>query len=185
MKLLQVSKAIQLKPLEETDAALIFQTIDRDRTYLEEWLPFVPFTQTEEDSLAYIRAVYATPESYREMVYCMLLEQQFVGLIGLKFNPSDKINRKTEIGYWLSEAYQKRGIVTRSVKRLLEYAFDELRLNRVQINCAVGNTKSSNIPKRLGFTFEGVTRDGELEADGSFVDIEVYSLLKQEWEHSF
>lgn len=57
----------------------------------------------------------------------------------------------------------------------------ELGLNRVQIKCAVGNTPSSNIPKRLRFQREGVERAGELFADGNFVDIEVYSLLKYEY----
>lgn len=181
MEVIHVSENIRLKPLEESDAPYIFETIDREREYLGEWLPFVPFTKTEDDSLAFVRSVFSTPESYREMVYCMQYEERFVGLIGLKFTPADKANRRTEIGYWLSESYQKKGIVTRSVEKLLEYAFDELDLNRVQINCAVGNTKSSNIPKRLGFTFEGVARAGELHADRMFLDIEMYSLLKQEW----
>lgn len=71
--------------------------------------------------------------------------------------------------------------MTRAVDFLCKYAFEELGLNRVQITCAVGNTPSSNIPKRLGFQFEGVERAGELFANGEFVDIEVYSLLKDEY----
>lgn len=59
--------------------------------------------------------------------------------------------------------------------------FEGLELNRVQIKCAVGNTPSSNIPKRLGFQFEGIERAGELFTEGSFADIEVYSLLKNEY----
>ena len=54
-------------------------------------------------------------------------------------------------------------------------------MNRIQIQCAVGNTKSSNIPRRLGFTLEGIARAGELQADGRFSDIEVYSLLREEY----
>jgi len=65
-------------------------------------------------------------------------------------------------------------------KALLHFAFDELNINRVQIKCAVGNTPSKNIPKRLGFKFEGIERDGELLVDNQFTDIEVYSLIKKD-----
>lgn len=70
--------------------------------------------------------------------------------------------------------------MTRAVECLCKYAFEELEMNRVQIKCAVENTPSSNIPKRLGFQIEGVERAGELFANGEFVDIEIYSLLKND-----
>ncbi len=97
------------------------------------------------------------------------------------FKDTDRANRKTEIGYWLGEAYQGRGIMTRSVEALCGVAFGVLGLNRVQIQCAVGNSRSSAIPRRLGFTLEGIARAGELQADGRFSDIEVYSLLREEY----
>ena len=104
---------------------------------------------------------------------------RFAGLVG--FKDTDRANRKTEIGYWLGEEYQGRGIMTRCVEALCGLAFSELDMNRIQIQCAVGNTKSSNIPRRLGFTLEGIARAGELQADGRFSDIEVYSLLREEY----
>jgi ribosomal-protein-serine acetyltransferase len=70
--------------------------------------------------------------------------------------------------------------VTRSVERLCDFAFNELGINRIQIKCAVGNSASSNIPKRLGFIFEGIEREGELLSNGFFTDLEVYSKLKHE-----
>ena len=90
------------------------------------------------------------------------------------------MNRITEIGYWLSEKAQGKGIMTRAVKKLIAFAFEERGMNRIVIKCAVGNTKSKNIPKRLGFTYEGTERDGELLAGGIYTDIEVYSLLKRD-----
>ncbi|MFT5749516.1 MAG: ribosomal-protein-serine acetyltransferase, partial [Ancylomarina sp.] len=102
----------------------------------------------------------------------------FAGLIGFKAN--DKQNKRIEIGYWLSETYQKKGIVTQSVKCMCQFAFDELRMNRIQIRCAVGNEPSKKIPQKLGFVFEGIERDGELLTGGVFTDLEVYSKLKKD-----
>ena len=63
----------------------------------------------------------------------------------------------------------------------MKFAFDELDVNRVQIKCATENIQSKKIPQKLNFTFEGIERDGELLAGGKFTDIEVYSLLKNEF----
>ena len=177
-----VSDEIMLKQLEETDAPDIFSIIDSQREYLGEWLPFVDGTKSVDDTLGFIRSVNETPESFRELVFCIYYRNIFAGLIGLKFNPADKVNLRTEIGYWLSGNFQKKGVVTQSAKMLIDYAFDQLNLNRIAIKCAVGNQPSKNIPKRLGFVFEGIERDGELFPDGHFVDLEVYSLLKKEWK---
>ena len=177
-----VSDDIMLKQLEETDAKAIFSIIDSQREYLGRWLPFVAGTKTVDDTLAFIRSVNETPEFFQELVFCIHYRNEFAGLIGLKFNPADKANKRTEIGYWLSEPFQKKGIVTQAAKMLIDYAFDELELNRIAIKCAVGNQPSKNIPMLLGFVFEGIERDGELFPDGHFVDLEVYSLLKKEWK---
>lgn len=63
---------------------------------------------------------------------------------------------------------------------MLHFAYNELDINRVQIKCAVGNIPSKNIPKRLGFKFEGIERDGELLVDNQFTDLELYSFIKKD-----
>lgn len=92
----------------------------------------------------------------------------------------DRRSRSAEIGYWISKEYEGRGLVTRSVTRLLGYGFDELALNRVVIKCAVENVKSRAIPERLGFTQEGIEREADC-LQTKFVDQAVYSLLEREW----
>ncbi len=70
--------------------------------------------------------------------------------------------------------------MTKSVEMLCDFAFKVMGINRVQIKCAVGNNPSSNVPKRLGFKFEGIERDGELLTGNVFVDLEIYSILKSD-----
>lgn len=181
MNPIHVSPSITLTPLSIADAQIIFDIIDSQREYLGKWLPFVSSTQTVDDPAKFIESVYNEPEEIREHVFGIHVEEIFVGLVGLKFNKESRKNQRAEIGYWLSEKEQKKGIVTRSVKALIDYAFLELALNRVQIRCAVGNLPSKSIAQRLGFHLEGIERDGELLSDNTFTDLEVYSLLKREW----
>lgn len=164
-----------LRPLQPDDAKGIYNTIDAQRDYLGRWLPFVVGTTSVSVTQEFVESSLKAEDK----TFTIRKGEQCIGLIG--FKAIDNANCKTEIGYWLSEKYQGRGIMTRAVDVLCKYAFVELGLNRVQIKCAVGNSHSSNIPKRLGFKFEGVERAGELFANGCFVDLEVYSLLKHEY----
>ncbi|MDA3868210.1 MAG: GNAT family protein [Salinivirgaceae bacterium] len=174
--IIKIDKELELKQLEQNDSFRIFELIDAQREYLGEWLPFVAFTQTITDSEQFVNSVINASQECFEYVFSIRKNNNFIGLIG--FKDTDKLNRKTEMGYWLSERYQKQGIVTRCVDKLCQFAFNELEMNRIQVRCAVGNTSSANIPMRLGFTFEGIERDGELLSGNRFVDLEVYSKLK-------
>ncbi|MBB4036233.1 ribosomal-protein-serine acetyltransferase [Dysgonomonas hofstadii] len=174
--MIEVTDDITLYPLSVDDIFKIFNTLNEEREYMREWLPFVDTTQDAEDTGNYVRYVLQTGEQQFTIYY----KDKFVGLAG--FKDVDKDNHKTEIGYWLSQHAQGKGIMTQTVRRLLEYAFDEMEMNRVQIKVAINNKKSRNIPEKLGFEVEGIERDGELLVDNEYTDIAVYSLLKREYK---
>lgn len=176
MKTIYVTEHILLRPIELSDALDIFNTIDTQREFLGRWLPFVAFTRKVEDTVQFISSVLNVARENRDNTFVIHYQGQFAGLIG--FKSTDKQNRRTEIGYWLSEPYQKKGIMTLSVQSLIQLAFDEMNIHRIQIKCAVGNIPSRSIPIRLGFRHEGTERDGELLSENRFTDIEVYSKLK-------
>jgi len=179
MKKIIINKDIVLKEIDLTDSTDIFQTIDQQREYLREWLPFVDHTNSINDTIAFINSVSSIEETKTDLVFVILFQNSFAGLIS--FKAIDYQNKKTEIGYWLSEPFQGKGIMTSSCKGILKYAFEELGMNRVQIRVAINNTKSKKIPEKLSFKLEGIERDGEQLALG-FTDLCVYSLLQKEME---
>lgn len=148
---------------------MIFRTIDNQREYLGKWLPFVALTKKLYDTRAFVDAGVKAPEERFEYVFTILKDSEFVGLIS--FNGTGKSNQKTDIGYWFPEAHQKQGIMKKSVAKLCEFAFQELQLNRIQIKCAVGIQSSSKIPQKLGFTLEGIQREGECLTENVFADL--------------
>lgn len=175
---LKVDSEIVLKEIELSDAEDIFKLIDSDRKNLGIWLSFVDSTKEIEDTKDFIRSTLFLPEDIRDFVAVIIYNGQKIGLIGFKL--TDFVNKKTEIGYWISKEFENKGIVTKSVVKMINYAFNNLELNRIQIKCGIGNEKSSKIPKKLNFKFEGIERSAEL-LNGKFIDAEVYSILKDEW----
>jgi len=174
-RILRVNDRILLKEIGLDDIEVIFSTIDTDRKFLEEWLPFVEHTL----DISYTRRfVVAYLNSDRiDVTFAIYYKNNFAGIIGLKDTDFD--NKKTEIGYWLSESFQHKGIMTLSGNAVINYIFDEMHLNRIQLKAATGNVKSQAVAKRLGFLQEGIERESELHTRG-FVDLIVYGLLKAE-----
>lgn len=170
-----VDQDIYLESLDHQHVALIFDLINREREFLSIWLPFVDHTLEQAQTEEYLQ--FLEVSETKDMVFAIYYRNQFVGIAGLK--DPDYDNHRIELGYWISEHFQGKGIVTRCCKTLIQFAFEELNMNRIQIKVATGNIRSQRIPERLSFLREGTEREGELLKSG-FVDLIVYSLLKND-----
>lgn len=179
MKTIKIDEDITLKEISSSSPGRIFNAIDRNREYLRKWLPFVDSTQSMKDSEDYVLSVINSDCPKKDMVFEIWFEDDFCGLVGLK--EIDHYNRKTELGYWLIESLQGKGIMLRSCRGLIQYAFDALKMNRIQIKCAIGNERSMQIPLRLKFEFEGVEKSGEF-VHGKYLDLKTYAILKRDWK---
>jgi ribosomal-protein-serine acetyltransferase len=176
---IKVDQDISLQKIRLKSASDIYDCIDNSRDTLREWLPWVDQTKSVKDTEKFIRSVHRSSGGAKQMVFEVSCRKKIVGLIGLK--DMDMVNGKAEIGYWLGNEAVGKGVMTRSCMALLSFSFEELGMNRIQIKSAVDNIRSCNIPKQLGFSFEGVERQGEL-IRGMYHDLKVYSLLKKEWK---
>lgn len=158
-----------LRKLRAEDAADIFRSIDTQRPYLGRWLPFVAETHCVEQSEAVVAGMLADTAN---PVYTIRDGRAFAGLIG--FKSADAGKRSVEIGYWLREEQQGKGIMTAAVRALCETAFAQMGMRRVEIRCGAGNLPSNAIPRRLGFRLSHVEPRGEELSDGEWIDLNVY-----------
>jgi ribosomal-protein-serine acetyltransferase len=176
----EVMDGCEVRLLEEADGEELYGLVEANRSYLAEWLPWAA-DQTLEGTAEFIRKTRKQYEDNDGLQGGLVLDGRMVGaggLLGVNWEA-----RRTGIGYWLAEEHQGRGLMTRAVQAVADYAFDELELNRVEIEAAVGNRRSRAIPERLGFQQEGILRDYERVGD-RYLDIVVYSLLANERQHA-
>ena len=180
MSRININPGFYLENLGMEHVETVFDAVDKNREHLSRWLPFVSFTRKSEDTEEFVASVVNKKPHEREEVFTIWHDEEFAGLIG--YVNTDRVNRKTEIGYWLVKAKEGKGIITQATKQIVKLAFKRMQINRITIRCAVGNNRSSAVPKRLGFTFEGIERQGEKHGELYF-DLEIYSLLKREWKN--
>ncbi len=174
----QIRPDVELRLLEERHAETVFTVVDQDRDYLREWLPWVDATLTVDDTLSFIRSSLEQFAANNGFAAGIWKQGQYIG--GLGTQKIDWINRKVEIGYWIRESFQGQGIVTDACRLLIDHVFVEWELNRVEIHCAAGNTKSRAIAERLGFSLDGTLRHAH-RLHQHYQDLLIFGILRREW----
>ncbi len=176
---IRVDEELELKLVTPDDAPRIFSLTDRDREYLREWLPWVDDTRSVVDTEGFVRRALDQMDRGEGFHAAIEYRGELAGIIGhVYLNARD---RRTELGYWLGQRFQGRGIMTRACRRLVDNAFDSMGMNRVEIRTYVDNRKSRAIPERLGFVREALLREAVRDHRG-YRDVVMYAKLRREWE---
>lgn len=175
----QLDNEIEARSYKEEDAEQVFVTVKNNYEHLRPFLHWVTSDFALEDAQDFIqRNREAAAQKLREGFGIFRGEKQ-IGAIGfVSFNWSDK---RAEIGYWISKDSTGQGIITKACTVLINYAFDELEMNRIEIHCATENVKSCAVPERLKFKLEGILRQFQWRHT-RFYDMAIYGLLKAEWQ---
>lgn len=161
------------------DAQELFELTKANHAHLRPWVSWIDSTNTIDDRRDFIESTIDQFEKGLGPTYAIVRDNRIAGVIG--FHPIDQSNHVAEIGYWLSEEHQGKGIMTSCCRALIKEAFETLNVNRIQIPAAEKNLKSRAIPERLGFTFEGILREVE-NLYGTYVNHAMYSMLKSDYE---
>ena len=152
----------------------LFALTDRNRLFLRRWLPWLDGTMTPEDTRQFLALQVQRFASGESLHVTIFSDESIAGVAG--FNSMDRTNGIGYIGYWLGEEFTGKGIMTTVVRDLIEVGRTYYSLQKVDIRCATGNSRSRAIPERLGFSHEGTLRHAERVYDQWF-DHEVYALL--------
>jgi len=176
--ILRIDGSVELRQIAESDAEELTVLIDRNRSHLRQWLPWLDYSRGVQDTARFIGRSIAQAEDSNGYQFGIVCNGRLAGVIGEHY--VDSTNLKTELGYWLDAGHQGSGIMTRAAARLTDYAFNEQDCNRVLLHCAMGNIKSRAVAERLGFIQEGILREAEWLYD-HYVDLVLYSMLKRDW----
>ena len=101
-----------------------------------------------------------------------------IGSVDFNYRHADDV---LELGYTLHPDYWGRGYVPEAARALIDLAFKELGLHKIELTCFGYNVQSQRVAEKLGFTLEARIRDRKY-AQGNRCDSLIYGLLRSEWE---
>ncbi len=163
-----------LEPWHAEEFSGLFQSEGHD---LYEWLAWEHF-ENYEACKSFLEGFAKGRGEGSRRLFGLWLDGALVG--GTLFPTINARTGIAEIGVFLTATARGRGIVTQAVRAMLDHAFDDLGMRRVEWRCSPVNQPSRAIPDKLGFTHEGTLRK-VFKVRESYLDLEVWSLLREEW----
>ena len=168
----------ELRTLEPWQAEEFIAHMDRARETVDPWIPWASVS-TDLASARKTLQRYADGQARdAARIYGIWLDGVLVG--GTMFVSFDARDGNCEIGCWLEPAATGRGLITRAVRLLIDYALVTRGLHRVEWHCRTDNTASSNVARRLGMTLDGTLR-ASFPWKGVRHDTEIWALLAADW----
>jgi ribosomal-protein-alanine N-acetyltransferase len=105
---------------------------------------------------------------------------RLVGAVGLTLIPAHAV---AELGYWIAVDSWGKGYATEGASALCTFAFDALRVHRIQARHLVRNPASGRVMQKLGMQYEGTLR-GVVRKWDVFEDLALYAVLAPDWPTS-
>ncbi len=168
---------VQMMPYMADD---LYALIEKNRAHLEPWFPWAERTKSVDDITNFLQSCLEKQAKNEGFEAIITYQGKMAGVIGCH-NWSHK-RKIAEIGYWLDQDMQGKGIMHAAATAMINAFFNEYGMNRIVIRARSQNAPSCNVAKKLGFTHESTEQDGDCDQNGVFYDYEIYRLLAREWK---
>ncbi len=170
--------SLLLSVLTKEDFPILIEWAEDEKTLIQWWGPVIDFPLTIEQLQKYFsESTKPNPSRY---IFKAVIDNKIVGMCEL-----GNVDRKNETGslcrIFVDKKSRGGGIANIMISKLLDFAFTELNLNRIELNVYTYNTPAYKCYEKLGFLREGLKRK-VTKYKNEYWDGYVYGLLKEDWE---
>ena len=175
---LKVDEDIELELVNTFRTEEIYDVAMKNKERLEPWVLWIKGANIDNMNEFYEDML---KKYVKKRAFCcfVIYQGNFAGVVDISAKGGYG-TKYGEIGYWLSGDYEKRGIMTKCVSKIIDLGFEHLDINSAVIRCASKNKNSCAIPKRLGFSLDGKIR-GQLIVDNKEDTMHIWTLMRDEW----
>ncbi len=152
---------IILRLPERSDCESWIALRSESKEFLQFWEPVWSERELTKRSF-YRRVKFYQSQAKKEAGYSLLIFDAETNVLvgGLNMTQFQKgVIQSCVLGYWIGEAFQRQGYMTRAVTLACDYAFHTHGLHRVEAACLMDNTASIRLLRKTGFYFEGLARE--------------------------
>jgi len=105
-------------------------------------------------------------------------DETYMGTIGLRVEDRHK---RAEVGYWIGVPFWGKGYMTEALKRIIQFGFEDLGLNRVGASYLIGNPASGRVMEKAGMTHEGTFYKYSIR-DGEPMDLHFRGIVREDYD---
>jgi len=177
MRTVLKGKRIILRKLKPSDASSIAKYANDKGVY--RYTLRIPYPYKLKDAKDFIKITNKEWKKGTKYRFGIVFNKEVIGTISLEDIKQD--HKKAELGYWIGRPFWGKGITSEAVHLILDFAFNDLKLNRISAYTFTPNKASQKVLLKNGFKKEGLVREN-VQKDGKFYDDYVFGLLKKEYK---
>lgn len=175
------TKRMTLQMIDDTYTDQVLAFTVRNKTYLEEWEPlrtgdFYAYSVQQE----ILQDEAAKNQEGSLCKFWLFRDGRIIGSVALS-NIVRGVFQSCHLGYKIDEQEQGKGLMTEAVEAVVDHAFHELHLHRIEANIMPRNQASLRVVQKLGFQNEGISSK-YLKINGKWEDHIHMVLLNEEME---
>lgn len=174
-------RGVVLRPPRMSDYENWADVRSASRAFLQPWEPTWPSDDLTRGAFRRRLAAYARErdagEAWRFFVFRQE-DEQVVGGVSLS-NIRRGVAQTGTVGYWAGQAFTRRGHTLAGVLAVATFAFDVLRLHRLEAACVPENEPSARLLLKAGFVREGFARS-YLKINGQWRDHLLFGLVRED-----
>ena len=168
----------ELRALEPWHADEFLVHVEAVREHLRPWIPFASRVVDVDMAREFLQGFADQKARDTGRLYGIWVDGRLSG--GTLFKDVDPRAGVAEIGVWLAPDAEGRGLITTTVRHMIDWAFRTRRWHRIEWRTSPDNARSRAVAQRLGLTHEGTLR-GDFLVNGTRQDSEVWAVLAHEW----
>lgn len=174
----QTVNEVTLRPLTPTDGDALWETFEP-----EVYAHMLTKVERKEQLQGWLNYAIDRMETEKDVLVFAVIDERAKKVIGTtRLYDIDLKHKAAEIGATIyAKPYQRTHVNTTCKYLLLQYAFEELGLMRVQIRTDAENEASQRAIERIGFVKEGFLRNEKIRSTGKPRDTYLYSMIDSEW----
>ena len=174
---------VHLRTYRPADSGMFLRMLLDNAEHLRDFLPdFLADVHDEAEISRWIARQQAEWDA-RELFIFGIWEKHSGAYLGECYlaNPDWEVPR-IELGYFLVKSAAGQGYASEAARAVIQFAFEHLKVLRLDLQCKADNLASSRLAQRCGFQLEGRFRHYQRKKDGSLVDVLWHGLLRSEWQ---
>jgi RimJ/RimL family protein N-acetyltransferase len=148
---------ISLRPYRLDDAAALHEAAIESVWEVRPFMPWCRPDLTVDEGRRWIEAQVSAFSARKAFEFVILApDARFLGGCGL--NQIDEENHRANLGYWVRSSATGRGVATTAVRRLVQWAFNNTTLVRLEVVVSTQNAASLRVAEKSGAVQEGILK---------------------------
>jgi RimJ/RimL family protein N-acetyltransferase len=159
MRTSSLDTSIYIRPFRDADSPLLFAAARESIGDICAWMTWCTPGYSLEDSKSFVARSQTDWENGHSYSFAILdiEDDTFLGSVGL--NHIDRVHNVANMGIWVRTSKTGQGVASNAIRLIATFAFEELRLSRMEILVAFDNQPSIRVAEKVRAKIEGVLRN--------------------------